>query len=83
VVARGVEPLANSNVSTYGCAPCTDFNCSLAAPALQEGDTNCPFKASIDKELLQLVESWDKVPKHARDTILTLGRLRLEKPQQQ
>ena len=55
---------------------CTDYHCSLAVPALQGTDTNCPFKALIDKEFLQLVESWTQVPKHARETILALGRLR-------
>jgi hypothetical protein len=32
--------------------------------ALQGSDANSPFKALIDKELLQLIESWAHVPKH-------------------
>lgn len=80
VAARGVEPLADSNLSGRHCATCTDCYCSLAASALQGCDTNCPFKASIDRDLLRLVEVWDQVPKHARETILELGRLRIEKP---
>ena len=78
VAARGVEPLTKSNVSGCQRATCTSNQDSLAAPALQGCDTNCPFKASIDSELLELVESWAQVPKHARETILTLGRLRME-----
>ena len=78
VAARGVEPLTKSNASGCQRATCTQTHDSLAAPALQGCDTNCPFRASIDSELLQLVESWALVPKHARETILTLGRLRGE-----
>ncbi len=78
MAARGVEPLTNPDASGCQCATCTSNQDSLAAPALQGCDTNCPFKALIDKDLLQLVESWAQVPKHARETILTLGRLRME-----
>jgi hypothetical protein len=78
MAARGVEPLTDSNVSRCQCTTCTQALESLAAPALQACDTNCPFRATIDSELLQLVESWALVPKHARETILTLGRLRGE-----
>ena len=77
MVARGVEPLTNPDVSDCQCAACRSNQDSLAAPALQGCDTNCPFKALIDKELLQLVESWSQVPKHVRETILRLGRMRI------
>ena len=78
MAARGVEPLADSNVNGCEHTTCIQYRCSLAAQALQGCDTNCPFKASIDSELLELVESWAQVRKHASETILTLGRLRME-----
>ena len=79
MAARGVEPLTDIDVSDDPRRTCTDTHCILAAPALQACGTNCPFRASIDKELLELIESWAVVPQHARVAILSLGRWRIEK----
>jgi len=79
MAARGVESLSDFDVSDDSCKTCTDPIYTLAAPALQACGTNCPFRASIDKELLELIESWPVVPQHARVAILSLGRLRIKK----
>lgn len=55
-----------------------ECNHILAAQALQLGVTNCPFKATLDAELLLLIDSWERIPKHVRDAIVVLGKVDIE-----
>lgn len=70
--AAGIEPAFSSDASTDGITDCVICPDCGAANALHSGSTPCQQSSPIDTDLLRVTSSWESLPQHVRQTILSL-----------